>query len=58
MEAKASRQKQLVALNGPMHLPAKVDRHPGMYDVEVDGDRVVVKGIDNESRSGRNKGDA
>lgn len=56
-KAIASLQKQLIELEVCDLLTGQVDRHSGNYMIEVKGDQVTVKGIDNDFAFGsKNEG--
>ncbi|MFO0901552.1 MAG: hypothetical protein U0939_01050 [Pirellulales bacterium] len=52
-KAMASLQKQLMDLEVCDLISGQVDRHVGNYLIEVDGDKVAVKGIDNDFAFGK-----
>lgn len=52
-KALASLQKQLMDLEVCDLISGQVDRHTGNYLIEVDGDKVTVKGIDNDFAFGK-----
>lgn len=52
-KAMASLQKQLMDLEVCDLISGQVDRHMGNYLIEVNGDKVTVKGIDNDFAFGK-----